>query len=135
MNCYRLYTHFRRYSRFLKGFLSLFSEDKCQGAFPCSPSINLITTQHLTTSNLCARAHHSTQSGAVNGSRARALAARTPNLRRSPARLLNFSPALQTSPGLFFMSVVQSFLFQARMYHQLVFLKAVPPLRWYISSE
>ena len=32
-----------------------------------------------------------TQAGAVNGSRARALTARTPNLRRSPSRLLNFS--------------------------------------------
>ena len=32
-----------------------------------------------------------TQAGAVNGSRARALTARPPNLRRSPSRLLNFS--------------------------------------------
>ena len=39
----------------------------------------------------CARAHRLTQAGAVNGSRARALAARPPNLRRSLARLLNFS--------------------------------------------
>ena len=39
----------------------------------------------------CARAHRSTQAGAVNGSRARALAAQPPNLRRSPSRLLNCS--------------------------------------------
>ena len=39
----------------------------------------------------CARALRSTQAGAVNSSRARALAARPPNLRRSLARLLNFS--------------------------------------------
>ncbi|MBQ2566934.1 MAG: hypothetical protein II572_00700, partial [Clostridia bacterium] len=39
----------------------------------------------------CARAHRLTQAGAVNGSRARALAARPPNLRRSPAHLRNVS--------------------------------------------
>ncbi|MBQ2015436.1 MAG: hypothetical protein II207_00365, partial [Clostridia bacterium] len=39
----------------------------------------------------CARAHRSTQAGTVNGSRARALAARPPNLRRSLAHLLNVS--------------------------------------------
>ena len=39
----------------------------------------------------CARTYRLTQAGAVNGSRARALAARPPNLRRSPSRLLNFS--------------------------------------------
>ena len=89
----------------------------------------------LTKLYLCACAHRSTQAGAVNGSRARALAARPPNLRRSPSRLLNVSPALLTSPRLFFMSVVQAFLFQARMYHQNAFLKAVSSLRWYISFE
>ncbi|MBQ6525626.1 MAG: hypothetical protein IJI32_03250, partial [Clostridia bacterium] len=73
-------------------------------------------------SYLCARALRSTLAGAVNGSRAQALAARPTNLRRSPARLLNVSPALLTSPRLFFMSVVQAFLFQARMYHQNAFL-------------
>ena len=83
----------------------------------------------------CTRALRSTQAGAVNGSRARALAARPPNLRRSPSRLLNVSPAPLTSPRLFFMSVVQAFLFQARMYHQHAFLKAVSSLRWYISFE
>ena len=41
---------------------------------------------------MCARAHLLTQAGAVNGSRARALAARPPNLRRSLAPLLNVSP-------------------------------------------
>ena len=41
---------------------------------------------------MCARAHCSMQAGAVNGSRARALAARPPNLRRSLAPLLNVSP-------------------------------------------
>ena len=83
----------------------------------------------------CARAYRLTQAGAVNGSRARALTARPPNLRRSLARLLNVSPALLTSLRLFFMSVVQSFLFQARMYHQNAFLKAVSSIRWYTSIE
>ncbi|MBQ6526079.1 MAG: hypothetical protein IJI32_05595 [Clostridia bacterium] len=39
----------------------------------------------------CARAYRLTQAGAVNGSRARALTARPPNLRRSLARPLNCS--------------------------------------------
>ena len=83
----------------------------------------------------CARALRSTQAGAVNGSRARAL---QPGLRTCGVPhpcLLNVSPALLTSPRLFFMSVVQAFLFQARMYHQNAFLKAVSSLRWYISFE
>ena len=39
----------------------------------------------------CARTYRLTQADAVNGSRARALAARPPNLWRSPSRLLNVS--------------------------------------------
>ena len=83
----------------------------------------------------CAPAHTADASGCGERFESPGTAARPPNLRRSPSRLLNVSPAPLTSPRLFFMSVVQAFLFQARMYHQNAFLKAVSSLRWYISFE